>query len=241
MIKGITFDFWNTLFSDKDEYIRTGARIEYCHKVINNYKSCSIEQVEKAFIETRNLSAQSWKDNYRTLTGSERLENILSIMDVSIPAPEFEKTVKHLEEVSLTYPPNKINGVSETIRDLCRDYKLGIISDTGFSPGVTLRNLLKNEGIFECFRSLNFSDEVGAAKPHPKIFNKAAEELNLLSNEIVHIGDLYRTDVKGALDNGFSAIHFTGTNDREPVISDAEYKISNLNEIRNIISLINSR
>ena len=241
MIKGITFDFWNTLFSDKDEYIRTGARIEYCHKVINNYKSCSIEQVEKAFIETRNLSAQSWKDNYRTLTSSERLKNILSVMDVSIPAPKFEKTIKHLEELSLIYPPKTVNGVRETIHDLFKNFKLGIISDTGFSPGSTLKVLLKNIGIIDCFYSLNFSDEVGVAKPHPKIFNKAAEELNLLSNEIVHVGDLYRTDVKGALDNGFSAIHFTGTNDREPVISDAEYKISNLNEIRNIISVINSR
>ncbi len=52
-----------------------------------------------------------------------------------------------------------------------------------------------------------FSDEVGFRKPHPKIFEIAAEKLNAKPCEIVHVGDNLKTDVAGAKNAGFKAVH----------------------------------
>lgn len=241
MIKGITFDFWNTLFSDQDEYIRRKMRVDKCCDVIKKYKNISEEDIENSFLETGKISAEYWKKNYKTFTSVQRLETILSILNITINVNESKELINFFEEVTLKVPPQPVNGVRKVIAGLCKDYKLGIISDTGYSPARILKKLLSNIGISECFSSLNFSNEVGVAKPHPDIFKKAAEELYLKPEEIVHVGDIYRTDVKGAIENGFNTIHFIGISNKDEKISDAEFIIRNLNEIPGIIDKINNK
>ena len=241
MIKGITFDFWNTLFSDQDEYIRRGMRIDKCYNTIKKYKNASREDVENVFKKTGKISAAYWRENFKTFSSIQRLETILSILNIKIHPEEFQDITNYFEEVTLEVPPQPVNGVKNVITELFKEYRLGIISDTGYSPARILRVLLSNIGIEEYFSSINFSSEVGIAKPHPDIFRKASREMSLKPNEIVHVGDIYRTDVKGALDNGFKTIHFIGINTKDEEISDADFKAKSLKEISEIINKINRK
>ena len=68
------------------------------------------------------------------------------------------------------------------------------------------------EDMLEYFSAFSFSDETGVAKPHAFAFRKVLEELNCSPDEALHIGDIERTDIKGAVNVGMRAIKYCGDN-----------------------------
>jgi FMN phosphatase YigB (HAD superfamily) len=84
---------------------------------------------------------------------------------------------------------------------------IGLICNTGRTPGFGLRRFLDRAGIAKCFDIMLFSDEIGIRKPNPEIFLKAAETMSVKPCEIVHVGDNLKSDVYGAKNAGFKAIH----------------------------------
>lgn len=81
-----------------------------------------------------------------------------------------------------------------------------IISNTQWMSGSTLRDLLTDKLPSGAFQKLVFSDEAGWAKPNPKIFNAAWEDLGIAPRETVHIGDRANRDVAGARSIGATAV-----------------------------------
>ena len=112
-------------------------------------------------------------------------------------------------------PPVYVPNVRETLAELSRHYTLAIISDAVHTPGRGLVTLMKRENILQYFRVLVFSDEVGASKPSPVVFEQAARELGVPFDQIVHVGDRESNDVTGPLAMGMRAILFTGVVDRD--------------------------
>jgi FMN phosphatase YigB (HAD superfamily) len=90
---------------------------------------------------------------------------------------------------------------------------LGLVCDTGFTPGRVVRRLLRDEGLLDFLEVLCFSDEVGVPKPGNEIFAKALAELGVRPPEAIHVGDLRRTDIAGAHDIGMHAARFRGVHD----------------------------
>lgn len=86
-----------------------------------------------------------------------------------------------------------------------------LICDTGFTPGRHVRRFLASHGIG--LDHYFFSDEVGAPKPHRKIFDAALRATGARPSEAVHIGDLRRTDVAGARAAGMATVRFAGVHD----------------------------
>ena len=72
---------------------------------------------------------------------------------------------------------------------------VGLICNTGLTPGVALRKFLAKECVAEFFNVMLFSDELGIRKPDAKIFRSAAQQLGSDPSEIVHVGDNLRLDV----------------------------------------------
>ena len=60
------------------------------------------------------------------------------------------------------------------------------------------------------FRTIVTSCEVGRRKPDPEIFREASRRLSLRPEEIVHVGDRWDLDVKGALAAGCGAVLYRG-------------------------------
>ena len=84
----------------------------------------------------------------------------------------------------------------------------------GFTPSSTLRDHLIRHGVLPLFDHWSFSDEVGAYKPSPVIFEHALEGLGGPAPErVAHVGDLRRTDVAGAQGMGMVAVRYTGIED----------------------------
>lgn len=105
-----------------------------------------------------------------------------------------------------------------------RDIKIGLISNTGVTPGFAFRLWLEEKKIASCFHTMLFSDEVGVLKPNTLIFEIMAFRMGLPPEEILFIGDMPTVDYEGARAAHFQAYLFKPEEDNlyEVVISHLE-------------------
>lgn len=194
-------------------------------------RACSIEA------ETHQ---RIWQEEHRTLSASERVSAILSHLDVAVSEPVLATIVTRFEEGILEHPPVVIDGAREALSQLSGRYRLGIISDVGFSPGRVLKQVLADNGLLGFFDSLVFSDEAGRAKPHIEVFERTARSLAAEPGAMVHVGDLERTDIGGAKQAGYRAIRFTGiTRMEEGETTIADFVTDDLREIPKLVDELN--
>ena len=209
MIKAITLDFWDTIYKMDFEIDLNGIRIEKLISVLKKYNiTSSQENITKVYKKVHSEFDRRWAEDHKTMTTKEVLEMIFLMIDVKISAEDLNYLITVFQEAILSDPPDLITGAKETIIKLSSQYKIGIISDTGFSPGIILRKILESDGILNYFSVLIFSDEFGRSKPNSSVFNSAAKELGVIQKELAHIGDNERTDVCGAIDAGMNGIWF---------------------------------
>lgn len=224
-IKAISFDFWNTLFTEQPGGFKLyqDRRHKRLADALVAYGDFTIEQLRQACHVEADAHYRIWREEQRTLPTAERVGKILTHLEVSLPELVMARITNDYEEGILEHPPVLIEGVREAVEELAERYRLGIISDVGFSPGRVLKVVLERAGMLDLFDSMIFSDEAGCSKPSIAVFERTARSLAAQPSEIVHIGDLEHTDIAGAKNAGFYAIRFTGATpmeEDEPTIAD---------------------
>lgn len=196
MLEAITFDLWNTLICEKDY---TSLRIEHLLKLLAKQNFASDEKIIR---EVYTTIQDRWRADpvkkYRFVSVKERVEMILEKLGIEIKQDLKLRIVRGFEDVILKNPPNLLKGVKFILKSLYPKYRIGLVSDSGFSPGGILRRILQSLEILQFFSCTVFSDEVGYNKPNPLIFNRALKLLKVQPKETVHIGDLLETDIAGA-------------------------------------------
>jgi FMN phosphatase YigB (HAD superfamily) len=190
-------------------------RLALLREAVRSCGEFTDDHLEQAFYLEGRSHFKVWCDEHRTLPTAERLGKVLTHLKVCLPEDVTAELVRVYEEGILEHPPVLVPGVREALDRFSRRYRLGIISDVGYSPGRVLKQLLGQAGILSAFDSLIFSDEAGHSKPHVEVFERTARALEALPREIVHIGDLERTDIEGAKRAGYHAIRFTGVTPME--------------------------
>jgi putative hydrolase of the HAD superfamily len=128
-----------------------------------------------------------------------------------------------------------VEGAAEALAALSERYRMAVISDAIFSPGWALKKLLEVHGLARYFDAFVFSDEIGVSKPHPKVFEKAAQSLGVATDRLCHIGDREHNDVDGAHRVSAKAVLFTGAKDRGSSTSRAEAVCGDLRELVDIL------
>jgi putative hydrolase of the HAD superfamily len=95
-------------------------------------------------------------------------------------------------------------GALETL-DRCRDagLRVGLLSNADDR----LRPALGDLGLLERVHAAFLSDEIGFAKPDPRIFHAAAKGLGVAPGALVHVGDSQSADIEGAQAAGCLALH----------------------------------
>ncbi|HQJ75451.1 MAG TPA: HAD family hydrolase [Bacteroidota bacterium] len=240
MIKAITLDFWDTIFKMDFEIDLNAYRIQKLEEIIRKYGyNFQKEKIFEVYKDVHKEFDRKWIDECYTMTTSEVLKLILSKLQLSISVNDFEYLVKIFQEAILLNPPSVMDGSKQAIIELYKEYKLGIISDTGFSPGKILRNILKENGLIDYFSVLIFSDEYGKSKPHPDNFLYAAKELGVDISSLAHIGDNERTDVIGAISAGAKGIFYTKELDLKPVKSSPSAILKNWSDIHSVLNQLN--
>jgi putative hydrolase of the HAD superfamily len=98
------------------------------------------------------------------------------------------------------------HGAVETLTALKgRGLLLGAISNT-IQPGRFLGTNLERWGLKDLFDVRLYSSDVGVAKPHPKIFRVALEQLGVAAEDAVYVGDRLVPDVGGAQAVGMKGV-----------------------------------
>lgn len=231
MIKGITFDLWDTVFiDDSDEPKRRAAgraskaveRRQLMHRFLAHHQPIDPATVEVVYNAADAAFRKVWHDHHVTWTVSERLDIIFKALKRELPEPERRELVRLHEEMELEFRPDFVPGVHEALAALHKRYKLAVISDAIFSPGRCLRTLLADEGLLSYFDAFIFSDEIGYSKPAPIVFKTAMEKLGLAAHELVHIGDREHNDILGPRQAGMHALLCTAAVDRGAANSSAD-------------------
>jgi len=91
----------------------------------------------------------------------------------------------------------------EALRE--RGLKLGLVSNA-FDPGWLLHRDLEQMGLAERLDFAVFSSEVGMRKPHPAIFERALDALDVDAADAVFVGDRLYEDVHGAGELGMTTV-----------------------------------
>jgi len=89
------------------------------------------------------------------------------------------------------------------LRKLKENYLVGLITNWEHTPRIY--ELVDELGMCDLFDSIVVSDDVGYAKPDPRIFHIALDEHGLKPYEAVYVGDM-DVDVQGALAAGLRPV-----------------------------------
>ncbi len=247
MIKAITFDFWDTLvFDDSDEPKRAAqglpskaeTRLQlFTDEIRQHHPTISSEKIEAAFDYANGRYQHYWKTLHVTPTAAARFAEAYSWLSIDL-TPGFHKLVRDIEFMEAEISPDFLPDVHETLATLAQSYKLGIISDTIHTPGRGLRQILQREGLLPYFTHWVFSDEAGAAKPDPTVFEKAVTGLDVAYDELVHIGDRESNDIAGPLAMDMKAILITAAVDRDSANTKATAVCTQFSDLPTIIEKI---
>lgn len=224
MIQAITFDFWDTLVADDSDEKRRAAlglptkpqaRLQLLvDDITQHHPSIIPEQISEAFKYANQQFNHAWKKEHHTPSVALRLQNVYDFLRIPL-TPGFAEVVRKVEDMEVMIPPNFVPGVNETLAELSKRYTLAIISDTIHTTGKGLRTLMEHQSIRQYFSVFVFSDEVGASKPSPVVFERASKELGVPLAQMVHVGDRESNDVEGPLSMGMKAVLFTEVIDRD--------------------------
>jgi putative hydrolase of the HAD superfamily len=211
MIDAITIDFWNTIVDSRNGAQRRAARNRAMAAVFaHTGREWDDDRVTAAFEHSYQTFERHWHGEQRTMPTSESLGVIWDFLDLDVPPALHARTVTLIEDSILEGMPALLPGCAEALAALSARVPLALISDTAFSPGRVLRRVLDAHGIAGYFTAMVFSDETGVSKPHPRMFAHALAAVGVAPAHAVHIGDIERTDIAGAMAVGMRAILFRG-------------------------------
>jgi len=226
-VKAITFDFWRTLFySGVNAKERRIARAESLAQTLD----IPLDQAKDAMKFQERSFLRIHVEEQRTLLPADAIPFIESTLDCSIPPDIARLLAAIFSETILAHPPAPVEGALDAVRAAAQHVPVGLISDTGISPGVPLTQLLERHGFMKHLTHLTFSDHVGVAKPQAAMYHHAAHGLGVAPAELLHIGDLEPTDIAGALNVGARAALFAGDNDRFAGSTKAHYTFGHWSE-----------
>ena len=154
-----------------------------------------------------------------------RLVDTFHLLNMNFPLSSIDILVKsYIEELPLNN--HLFPGTEEILNYLHQRYKLHIITN-GFEEMQNLK--LQNSGIDTYFTTITTSEEVGAKKPNPIIFNKAMLKAGVLPECSIMIGDSFEADICGAHKVGMNTLFF---NYKKEIIDSSVLSINELLQIK---------
>ena len=221
-ITAVTFDLWQTLLLDNRELGRARAqvRLEGTQEALGRagvvYDLEHIREAYRAcYRECRRIRDQNLDVSFR-----DQVEIFINNIDVGMVDRLDEETIQEIIRVYadsfFVHPPVPHSDALSVLGDVkTMGLRIGLISNTGMTPGSTFRRYLDQQGMLKYFDTLTFSDEVKLAKPSDEIFLLTLRSLGADPPETVHVGDHVQNDVVGAKRCGLKTVWITGFYENE--------------------------
>jgi putative hydrolase of the HAD superfamily len=214
MLQVLTFDFWGTLY--ENAYAREDRLRLLGDALTNHGQPRSWDEMDAAYSHVRSVWDRIWREEQRSMSIERWLGELLGHLEADLPDDAAAQLGRAIQEIYMRADePRPVAGVREVLPVLAERYPLGLISDTGLTPGRVLRQVMRRDDLLAFFDALTFSDELGSAKPKPEPFLHTLDRLGAEPGKAAHIGDLPETDLQGARRVGMKAVLFLGVSERE--------------------------
>jgi len=235
-ISAVTFDLWDTLIqehpgnSDKVSAIR----IDRIWRVLNDRGTIhSRIEVEKAYNKTFDFLQLTWSKS-RDVPVRDHILFMLTSIDSKLAGRLAKEDIAHIERIYsegiLEHPPRLLPGAKDALTEVReKGYRMGLISNTGRTPGSMLRVVMGKLGILDRFDTTTFSDEILFRKPNELAFNQTLEKLRATPKATVHIGDDSEKDVLGAKRVGMRTIQYAPDERSASKLADA--RVTSLDQV----------
>jgi putative hydrolase of the HAD superfamily len=215
MLRAVAFDLWETLITDtpanswRQERLRTSRMEEILRD--RGYGAVA-ERIEHAYRALWHRCQHLYWSEDRDIPCRRQIEHFLEELELD-PRTFDEPTLAELEHAyahaALEVLPDPVEGAAEMLAALkARGFGVGLISNTGRTPGSVLRSILGELGLAHSIDVMIFSNEHGHCKPRPSIFEELRRGLGVRYDEMVFVGDNLYVDVHGAQRCGMRGVHF---------------------------------
>jgi putative hydrolase of the HAD superfamily len=234
MIKGVTFDCWDTILVDDESNNREIK--ENLIKVMGEHgRTISKKKMDQLFMEEEEDYRIHVVSEKKTRDSHARTLAIIKLAKIDLPERVIDEIADYSDRTALNSPPPAVSGIKDALEELSRRFKLAVICNTGWHSGEVVRELLHDYGLTKYFQYLSFSDEVGLAKPHRHMFEYTLDRMDINPEEAVHIGDSEYSDIVGASNAGMKTILYAGINKSYENDNSADITIRDYNKLAEII------
>lgn len=223
----VSFDCWNTLLSDVDPERSRDRQVD----AVVAAALTPLPRDRAAEILDGALAGHTmaWRAGRHHGLGRIVAELVDRLGVGADAAPSLAAALSQVDPEDVRLTPSA-EATLATLRS--RGYRLALVCDTGVRPGEIVRGLLAAHGVLERLDALAFSDEVGAPKPDPRMFEAVLSALGADPARSVHVGDLVPTDVLGGHRAGMRTVLFTGlTPPPEQMVCEPDHVIGDLADL----------
>ena len=238
-ISAVTFDLWQTLLMDTQEQGRARMRVRLDGAVAALAKAgraFDAEHVREAY-RACYRTCHAIREENKDVSFDQQVAFFIGHIEEGLLEDLPEDTVAEITDAYCdsfyVFPPRVHEEAEEVLRQVKSDgYRVGLISNTGMTPGYAFRIFLEQKGLAAYFDTMAFSDEMLLAKPSVPMFERTLGDLGAEPSETVHVGDHLRNDVLGAKEAGLHTIWIETHDDRrEPVEVSPDITVKTLGEV----------
>ena len=212
-LKAIAFDLWETLITNTLEQSREHKRLrlERMERILaeRGFGATAL-QIEAAYRRGWRRCQELYWDSDRDISCRTQIDHFLEALELKITD---EAALDALEQAyaraAVEVLPAMVDGAPEVLAEMKRrGLRIGLISNTGRTPGYALREILEQLGLAPFINAMVFSNEHGECKPQQSIFEALLGLLGVDFNQMLFVGDNLYVDILGAQRCGMRAVHF---------------------------------
>lgn len=159
----------------------------------------------------------------------QRFERLFEALQIQADAEAFSANYLH----HLAQASDLIPGAESTLRTLHGRYHLGLITN-GLKD--VQRSRLARSVIQSYFEEVAISEELGAAKPDPRFFERVFANIgNPSKDTVLVIGDSLSSDIQGGINYGLDTCWFNPGGKPAPAGIAANYEIRQITQLLDLL------
>jgi putative hydrolase of the HAD superfamily len=213
VLRAVAFDLWETLITDTPELSREQERLRLTRmeEILTAHGHGALaDRIEHAYRALWHRCHDLYWSSDVDVPCRRQIEHFLDELQLEV---RDETMLEALEDAyagaALEVLPKTVDGAVELLAELkSRGLRVGLISNTGRTPGSVLRAILDALGLAPHIDVMVFSNEHGQCKPQPSIFEELRRGLGVAYEEMIFVGDNIYVDVHGAQRVGMRGVHF---------------------------------
>ena len=163
MLKAIAFDLWETLITNTPEQSREQKRLrlDRMERILREQGYVgTAEQIEMAHRRSWHRCQELYWTADRDISCRTQIDHFLEALELEI---SDEATLDALEQAysraAVEVLPSTINGAAAVLEEVKRrGLRVGLISNTGRTPGYALREILDRVGLARFIDTMVFSN-----------------------------------------------------------------------------------